>query len=89
MAHQEKLLPDIIAFNDALTAALREMYDRAHRIWDAIKDKAEDPNHIQLTAKCYLGNDYPPLHPVQRANRQELWNALCDWGWNRIGPPPQ
>jgi len=84
LAHQEEILPDIVAFNDALTAALREMYDRAHRIWDAIKDKAENPDHIHLTAKCYLGEDYPPLHPVQGADRQELWDALCDWGWNRI-----
>lgn len=28
LAHQEDILSDIIAFNDALTAALREMYDR-------------------------------------------------------------
>lgn len=29
LVHQEDILSDIIAFNDALTAALREMYDRA------------------------------------------------------------
>lgn len=27
LARQEDILPDIIAFNDALTAALREMYE--------------------------------------------------------------
>ena len=32
LAHQEEILPDIIAFNDALTAALRELYDRAQRL---------------------------------------------------------
>ena len=37
LEHQEDILPDIIAFNDALTTALREMYDRAHRIWDFVK----------------------------------------------------
>ena len=30
LAHQEEILPDIIAFNDALRDALKEMYDRAH-----------------------------------------------------------
>lgn len=84
LAHQEEILPDIIAFNDALTTALREMYDKAHRIWNSIKDKAENPDHMHLSARCYLGNDYPPLHPVQGDDRQELWNALCDCGWNRI-----
>ena len=37
LAHQEEILPDIIAFNDALRDALKEMYDRAHCIWDSIK----------------------------------------------------
>ena len=35
LANQEELFPDIIAFNDALREALREMYDRAHRIYAA------------------------------------------------------
>lgn len=84
LAHQEELLPDIIAFNDALTAALREMYDRARCIWETILPKAENPDHIQLSAQCYLGHDYPALHPVQGEDRQELWDALCDCGWNRM-----
>ena len=33
LKHQEEILPDIIAFNDALREALKEMYDRAHHIW--------------------------------------------------------
>lgn len=28
LSHQEEILPDIIAFNDALRDALKEMYDR-------------------------------------------------------------
>ena len=39
LTHQEEILPDIIAFNDALTAALRELYDRAHRIWTPYSGK--------------------------------------------------
>ena len=39
-----------IAFNDALTAALRELYDRAHRIWNSIKEN-EDFKDAEIEAK--------------------------------------
>ena len=71
LAHQKEILPDIIAFNDALRDALKEMYDRAHGIWESIKNKAWGDN-VELTAKCFLGYDYPELHPLQGDNRQEL-----------------
>ena len=82
LAHQEEILPDIIAFNDALTEALREMYDRAHRIWDSIKDNVDFGEEPEVTAKCFLSYDYPKLHPIQGADRQKLWYALCDAEWN-------
>lgn len=84
LAHQEDILSDIIAFNDALTAALREMYDRAHRIWNAIKDNDTYGDYMELTAKCFLSRDYPKLHPVQNEGREELWGAICDSGWNLL-----
>lgn len=84
LSRQEEILPDIIAFNDALTAALREMYDRAHRIWGKIKDDKTFGDAMQLTAKCFLGNDYPERHPVRGDDRQELWVAICDSGWNPL-----
>ena len=40
--------------------------------------------HRQVETCCYLSNDYPALHPVQGENRQELWNALQDSGWNLL-----
>ena len=83
LAHQKEILPDIIAFNDAMTDALRELYDRTHRIWDSIKDNA-DFKDAEIEAKCYLSYDYPKLHPVQGKDRQDLWNALCDTGWNGV-----
>jgi hypothetical protein len=64
LANQEEILPDIIAFNDALTVALRELYDRAHRIWYSIKDNV-DFKDAEIEAKCYLGYDYPKLHPFK------------------------
>ena len=80
LAHQKDFLPDIIAFNDALREALREMYDRAHRIWDKMIENIDetDGEEMELTAKCYLDHDYSKQHPIQGEDRQDLWNALCD-----------
>ena len=80
MANQKELLPEIIAFNDTLREALREMYDRAHRIWDKMINIIDegDGEEMELTAKIYLDTDYPALHPIQGDDRQDLWYALCD-----------
>ena len=80
LANQKELFPDIIAFNDALREALREMYDRAHRIWDKMINIIDegDGEEMELTAKIYLDTDYPALHPIQGDDRQDLWYALCD-----------
>ena len=79
LAHQSELLPDIVAFNDALREALREMYDRAHRVWDKIVLNIDetDGEEMELTAKLYLDNNYSEIHPLQGEDRQELWYALC------------
>jgi hypothetical protein len=84
LANQKELLPDIVAFNNALREALRDMYDRAHRIWDKMVDIIDegDGKEMELTAKCYLDADYPALHPIQGDDRQDLWYALCDGDLN-------
>lgn len=79
--NQEKLLPHIIAFNDALRDALKHMYERTHDLYRQMS--AIQPN-IELEAKCFLSNRYPSLHPFQKNNRQELWEALSDTGWNPL-----
>ena len=84
LAHQEEILPDIIAFNDALTNALRNLFDKAHKIWDTIKGNKLFGPEPNVTAKCFLGKDYPLLHPIQDEDRQDLWDAICDTGWNRL-----
>ena len=81
LTHQKVLLPDIIAFNNALYDALHKMYDRAHSLFTQIS--AILPI-IELTAKCYLDSNYPSLHPYQGRGRQDLWVALCDSGWNSL-----
>ena len=78
---QEELLPDIIAFNDALHDALKRMYDRAHELYRQMSAIQPD---IMLTAKCFLAYDYPALHPYQKEDRQELFNAISDFGWNSL-----
>ena len=84
LANQKELLPDIVAFNDALREALLDMYNRAHRIWDKMVDIIDegDGKEMELTAKCYLDADYPALHPIQGDDRQDLWYALCDGDLN-------
>ena len=84
LANQKELLPDIIAFNDALREALREMYDRAHCIWNKMINIIDegDGEEMELTAKIYLDTDYPVLHPIQGEDRQDLWYALCDGDLN-------
>jgi len=86
LAHQKELLPDIIAFNNALRDALREMYDRAHRVWNKMVQAIDetDGEEMELTAKCYLDYHYPRQHPIQSDDRQDLWEALCDGDLNPI-----
>lgn len=84
LARQEELLHHIIAFNDALTEALRKMYDRACSVWEAMRNQLDAGEQADLTAKCYLGHEYPALHPLQGDDREDLWDALCDSGWNPL-----
>lgn len=81
LAQQKEILPDIVAFNDALNSALQQMYDRAHEVYAQIAPINPD---LELEAKCFLSYDYPPLHPYQADDRQELWDALQDVGWNPL-----
>ena len=80
LANQKELLPDIIAFNDALREALRDMYKHVQRILDKMKDTIYTTSceEMEITATCYFDDDYPALHPIQGNDRQDLWYALCD-----------
>ena len=57
------------------------MYDRAHELYRQMSAIQPD---IMLTATCYLAYDYPALHPYQKEDRQELFNAISDFGWNQL-----
>ena len=83
LMHQQELLPDIIAFNEALREALSEMYETARRIYrDTLS--CDYGEHLEVTARCYLSSNYPPLHPLQNDSRDELWCALRDSGYNPL-----
>ena len=86
LAHQKDILPDIIAFNDALRDALHDMYDRAQRVWNKVVQSIDeaDGEELELTAKCYFDYTYPELHPLQGEDRQDLWDALCDEDLNPL-----
>ena len=78
---QEDLLPHIIAFNDALRNALKQMYSHAHELYSKISITDFD---VKIEAKCFLARIYPSLHPHQGEDRQDLFDALCDAGWNQL-----
>lgn len=73
-----EFLPAIIEFNDKLTNALNEMYERAHTLWDGIEGSLDLYDNVELTAHCFLSHNYPAIHPVKDQDRQELWDALCN-----------
>ncbi|MBP5315285.1 MAG: hypothetical protein J6Y87_05410 [Muribaculaceae bacterium] len=84
LAHLEEILPDLIEFNDAMTAALRELYVRAKTAWENLGKLRDLGESVELTAKCYLSYNYPELHPVQGDDREDLWDALCDFDFNPL-----
>ena len=56
LAHQQELLPDIIAFNEALREALSEMYETTRRIYrDTLS--CDYGEHLEVTARCYLSSN--------------------------------
>lgn len=79
LQHQELILPDIVAFNEALRDALRTTYEKARLVFEANKALGED---VEIDARCFFAHEYPTLHPVQHVDCEELWSALCAPCWN-------
>ena len=59
----------------------RRLCPRAHELYRQMS--AIQPG-IQLVAQCYLAYDYPALHPYLNEDRQDLFDAICDFGWNSL-----
>ncbi|MDD3507863.1 MAG: hypothetical protein PHY27_05515 [Parabacteroides sp.] len=87
LSHQEQILKPLLEFNESLREALREMYDRAHEMYDEISNNVlflKDGEVLEITAECFLSSTYPKLHPIQNDSRQNLWYALQDSGLNPL-----
>lgn len=84
LQYQELLMPTIIQFNAALIAALRTTYDETHRMYNLLVEKNYSEDSIGVTGCCYLDEGYPEGHPLQNSQRQDLWEALRDTGWNPL-----
>ena len=54
------LLPDIIAFNDALREALRKMYDKAHAIYSGVTHPFVLNRDAKETFDDFIGKNCPP-----------------------------
>lgn len=76
ISHQEDYIDAIKAFNNCLTDALKEMCDRANRIYDEVSKHKDYGDEIKLKASLYFSKRYPEAHPVQSDDRQDLWDAL-------------
>lgn len=79
LQHLDLVLPDIVAFNDALRDALRTTYEKGRMVYDT--NKALGTN-VRLEATCFFGVEYPKLHPLQVDDRNNLWRTLCEKQYN-------
>ena len=56
LSHQEQILKPLFEFNESLRDALREMYDRAHEIYEEISNNVlllKDGEVLEITAECF------------------------------------
>jgi len=79
--HQQELLSEIAAFNNAALEALRHLYDKAHATYKQMTLILPD---AELSAKCFLSIKYPKRHPYQAEDREDIWEALCEPAWNPV-----
>lgn len=65
----------IIEFNEALKQQMIEMRRRTIALYESVAE-AELPGTLEVEGKCFLGYDYPPLHPIQDERAKKMWNIL-------------
>jgi|GEM_PF-172765 hypothetical protein len=82
LSHQEDYIDAIKEFNGSLRNALREMSDRANRIYTDLSKHKEYGDEIKIKASLYLSKQYPSIHPIHNYDRQNLWDVLLDEQWN-------
>lgn len=60
-------------FNEAMTLQLINMRKRTISIYESVS-KIEQSSYIE--AKCFLGYEYPKIHPVQTIRAKKIWALL-------------
>lgn len=78
LEHQEQILPDILAFDEAMTSYLKEIYKKALLLWTNVDDVENDYEDMELSVE-YLPDydECPHLQPTEDYDRKEFWNILC------------
>lgn len=62
-------------FNEAMMQQMIEMRKRTIALYESVA-KAELPGTIEVEGRCFLGYDYPPLHPIQDNRAKRMWDIL-------------
>lgn len=62
-------------FNEALGKALLKMRDEGTKTLKAVK-AAGVPGDMWVDGKCYLGYDFPKIHPLQTPRAKKMWYML-------------
>lgn len=83
LRYEDVLLNDIVRFNEVMREALYKLFERADCLYKQVEMVEKDKKN-RIKPRCYLDYQYPELHPVQGEDRQELWSALGDSGWNGL-----
>ena len=75
-AHYKQLLYE---FNEAIKEQMIEVRKRTIKLYESVS-KAGLPGTLEVIGKCYLGFNYPKLHPIQDERAHKMWNILngCD-----------
>jgi len=70
--HYLQLIND---FNEAMKQQMIEMRKRTIALYESVAE-ANLPGTIEVDGRCFLGYDYPPLHPIQDNRAKRMWDIL-------------
>ena len=70
--HHLQLIKD---FNESIKQQMIEMRHRTIALFESVA-KEELPGTLEVEGKCFLGYDYPTLHPIQDERAKKMWNIL-------------
>ena len=70
--HYLQLIND---FNEAIKQQMIEMRRRTIALYESVA-KVGLPGTLEVEGKCFLGYDYPALHPIQDERAKKMWNIL-------------